>query len=44
MKIYFDWRCWWIGYYRGATHHHVCLIPTVVVRWPRRLKRHIRRT
>ena len=26
---------WWIGYYRGAHHHYVCLLPTLVIRWPR---------
>jgi hypothetical protein len=44
MKIYIDLRDWWIGYYRGDTHHHVCIVPTVVIRWPRRLKRHARRS
>lgn len=27
----------WIGYYRGDTHHYVCPLPTVVIRWGRRV-------
>jgi hypothetical protein len=36
MSIYFDFRDWWIGYYRGDNHHYVCPLPTVVIRWRRR--------
>jgi hypothetical protein len=36
MKLYFDSRDWWIGYFRGEDHHYVCLIPTLVFRWERR--------
>jgi hypothetical protein len=37
MKLYFDFRDWWIGYYRGDDHHYVCFpISTLVLRWPRR--------
>ena len=43
MKIYVDLRRWWIGYEFDDTHHHVCIVPVVVIRWPRRLKRHVRR-
>lgn len=32
-----DLRDRWIGYYRGDTHHYVCPLPTVVIRWRRRL-------
>lgn len=35
MKIYFDFRDWWIGYYRGEHFHFVCPLPTLVIRWPR---------
>lgn len=35
MKIYLDRNDWWIGYYRGDTHHYVCILPTVVIRWSR---------
>lgn len=35
MKVYFDFRDWWIGYYRGDTHHYICPLPTLVIRWPR---------
>lgn len=35
LRIYFDLRDWWIGYYRGDTHHYVCPLPTLVVRWNR---------
>ncbi len=35
MRIYLDTRDWWIGYYHGATHHYVCPLPTLVIRWPR---------
>jgi len=34
--VYFDFNDWWIGYYRGETHHYVCVIPTLVIRWKRR--------
>lgn len=36
MTIYLDARDWWIGYYRGPTHHYVCPLPCIVVRWARR--------
>lgn len=36
MSIYFDFRDWWVGYYRGDEHHYVCPLPTLVVRWRRR--------
>jgi hypothetical protein len=36
VRVYIEPRDWWIGYYRGDTHHYVCPLPTVVVRWPRR--------
>jgi hypothetical protein len=35
VKVYIDTRDWWIGYYRGDTHHYVCPLPTVVIRWRR---------
>lgn len=37
MDIYQDMNDWWVGYYRGATHHYVCLLPTIVIRWDRKL-------
>ena len=36
VKVYLDFNDWWIGYYRGDTHHYVCPLPTVVIRWRRR--------
>lgn len=36
VRIYFDFRDWWVGYYRGEHYHFVCLIPTLVIRWPQR--------
>ena len=36
VKVYFDFNDWWIGYYRGDSHHYVCLIPTLVIRWNRK--------
>jgi hypothetical protein len=36
MKIYIDTHDWWIGWYRGETHHYLCLLPTVVIRLNRR--------
>ena len=36
MSVYFDFRDWWVGYYRGETHHYVCPLPTLVIRWSRR--------
>lgn len=35
-RVYRDRDDWWIGYYRGATHHYVCPLPTLVIRWRRR--------
>jgi hypothetical protein len=36
MRVYRDRNDWWVGYYRGANHHYVCLLPTLVIRWTRR--------
>ena len=36
LKIYFDFRDWWVGYYRAELFHYVCPIPTLVFRWGRR--------
>lgn len=36
MKVYIDPKDWWVGYYCGDTHHYVCPLPTVVIRWKRR--------
>lgn len=35
VKMYLDRNDWWVGYYRGDTHHHVCPLPTLVIRWAR---------
>ncbi len=35
MSVYFDFNDWWVGYYRGDTHHYVCPLPTLVIRWRR---------
>ena len=35
-RIYIDRHDWWIGYYCGAFRHHVCIIPWLVISWPRR--------
>jgi hypothetical protein len=35
VKIYFDFRDWWIGYYRGDVYHYVCPLPTLVIRFRR---------
>lgn len=32
VQVYLDRRDWWIGYYRGATHHYVCPLPCLVIR------------
>ena len=37
LRVYIEPRDWWIGYYRGDTHHYVCPLPTIVVRWKRRI-------
>lgn len=34
-EVYWDFRDWWIGYYRGDTHHYVCPLPCLVIRWRR---------
>lgn len=36
LRNYFDFRDWWVGYYRGDRHHYVLLLPTLVIRWNRR--------
>lgn len=36
LRVYRDAADWWVGYYRGDTHHYVCLFPTIVIRWDRR--------
>jgi hypothetical protein len=36
MKVYIDWRDWWVGYYHGPACHYVCPLPCLVIRWPRR--------
>jgi hypothetical protein len=36
VEVYRDPDDWWVGYYRGDTHHYVCPLPTIVIRWPRR--------
>lgn len=36
VRLYIDLHDWWVGYYRSDRHHHVCVLPTVVVRWRRR--------
>ena len=35
VKVYREPRDWWVGYYRGDAFHYVCLLPTIVIRWPR---------
>ena len=37
LDLYRDCRDWWIGYYRGPNHHYVCPLPTLVIRWPRKV-------
>lgn len=37
VRIYIDTHDWWVGYYRGDSHHYVCLLPCVVIRWSRRV-------
>lgn len=39
MKVYFDFNDWWVGYYRGPNQHYVCVLPTLVVTWGRKLER-----
>jgi len=39
MGVYIDFRDWWIGYFRGEAHHYVCVLPCLVIRWPRRRRR-----
>jgi hypothetical protein len=36
IKIYFDFKDWWIGYYRGSNYHFICPLPTIVIRWERK--------
>lgn len=32
MKVYWDFRDWWVGLYVGETHYYVCPVPTLVIR------------
>jgi hypothetical protein len=38
VRIYFDWRDWWVGYFRGSQRrmrtHYVCPLPCLVISWP----------
>lgn len=36
LAVYLEPRDWWIGYYRGTSHHYVCVLPCLVIRWNRR--------
>lgn len=36
VKVYWDFRDWWVGYYRGDEHHYACPLPCLVIRWDRR--------
>jgi hypothetical protein len=36
LALYLEPRDWWIGYYRGSSHHYVCVLPCLVIRWNRR--------
>lgn len=33
VRVYVEPRDWWIGYYRGETHHYACPLPCLVIRW-----------
>ena len=35
LTVYTDRRNIWVGYQRGDSHHYVCPVPCVVVRWAR---------
>jgi hypothetical protein len=35
VTCYVDFRDCWVGYYRGDEYHYVCLLPCLVIRWPR---------
>ena len=34
-SMYIDRRDWWVGYYRGDSHHYVCPVLCLVIRWKR---------
>jgi hypothetical protein len=36
VKVYIEPNDWWIGYYRGDSHHYVCPLPCIVIRWDRK--------
>jgi hypothetical protein len=40
LKVYWDKRDWWWGYYRGPTHNYVIIPPIfcLVFRWDRKSK------
>jgi hypothetical protein len=38
MDLYRDKNDWWVGYYRGEQFNYVCLLPTLVIRWPRKIR------
>lgn len=37
MKVYFEPRDLWVGYYRSDDYHYICVIPTLVLRWRRKI-------
>lgn len=37
MRIYFDFREWRIGYYRGITYHRISILP-IIIGWDSKLK------
>ena len=35
VHVFVEPRDVWIGYYRGDTHHYLCPLPCLVIRWRR---------
>lgn len=39
MRLYIEPRDAWVGYYRGETNHYVCVLPCIVFKWRRRVRK-----
>lgn len=35
LRVVWEPRDWWVGYYRGEIYHYVCLLPCFPIYWAR---------
>jgi hypothetical protein len=38
VYVHLNFSDWWVGYYRGDSHHYVCPLPCLVLMWARKRK------